>query len=137
MGAQRGKDLLLKVDVNGLGLFETVAGLRSKRISFGAEAVDVTDQGSSDQWRELLDGAGVKRANLSGSGIFKDATSDETVRSIFFEGRVRDWQVVVPGFGVISGPFMVTSLEYGGNYDAEVIYEIAMESAGTLTFATA
>ena len=134
MGAQKGKDLLLKVDASGAGLFETVAGLRSKRISFGAEAVDITDQGSAGQWRELLDGAGVKRANLAGSGIFKDASSDMAVRTLFFDGAVRDFQVVVPDFGTIEGPFMVTALEYGGNHDGEVVYEIAMESAGRLSF---
>ncbi|WP_420392566.1 phage major tail protein, TP901-1 family [Acuticoccus sp.] len=135
MGAQKGKDLLLKVDDSGAGSFVTVAGLRSKRISFGAEAVDVTDQGSAGQWRELLDGAGVRRANLAGSGIFKDAASDGAVRAIFFTGAVRNWQVIVPDFGTIAGPFQVTALEYGGNHDGEVVYEIAMESAGELTFA--
>ena len=134
MGAQKGKDLLLKVDQTGSGSYVTVAGLRSKRISFGAEAVDVTDQGSAGQWRELLDGAGVKRANLAGSGIFKDAASDGVVRTIFFNGSVRDWQVVVPDFGTIAGPFQVTALEYGGNHDGEVVYELAMESAGQLEF---
>lgn len=135
MSAQKGKDLLLKVDQNGAGSFLTVAGLRSKRISFGAEAVDVTDQASAGQWRELLDGAGVRRANLAGSGIFKDAGSDGVVRTLFFAGSVRNWQVVVPDFGTIAGPFQVTALEYGGNFDGEVVYEIAMESAGELTFA--
>jgi TP901-1 family phage major tail protein len=134
MAAQKGKDLLLKVD-NGSGTYVTVAGLRSKRISFGAETVDVTDQGSAGQWRELLDGAGVRRANLAGSGIFKDAAADGVVRAIFFNGTVRNWQVVVPDFGTIAGPFQVSSLEYGGNYDGEVVYELAMESAGELTFA--
>jgi len=36
MGAQKGKDLLLKMDVDNLGSFETVAGLRSRSISFNA-----------------------------------------------------------------------------------------------------
>ncbi|MCF3934458.1 phage major tail protein, TP901-1 family [Acuticoccus sp. M5D2P5] len=135
MGAQMGKDLLLKVDETGAGSFMTVAGLRSKRISFGADTIDVTDQASAGQWRELLDGAGVKRANLAGSGIFKDAGSDAIVRAIFFAGSVRNWQVVVPDFGAIEGPFQVTALEYGGNHDGEVVYEIAMESAGAISFA--
>lgn len=134
MAAQQGRDLLLKVDESGLGSFRTVAGLRSKRISFGAEAVDVTDQASAGQWRELLDLSGVKTANVAGSGIFKDESTDATVRTIFFEGRVRRWQVIVPSFGMIEGPFKVTALEYGGNYDGEVVYELALESAGELNF---
>ncbi|MEM8663855.1 MAG: phage major tail protein, TP901-1 family [Pseudomonadota bacterium] len=134
MAAQNGSDLLLKVDESGTGSFVTVAGLRSKRISFGAEAIDVTDQSSAGQWRELLAGGGVKRANLAGSGIFKDASSDVTVRSIFFSGTIRNWQIVLPDFGTIEGAFQVTALEYGGNYDGEVVYDIAMESAGQLAF---
>ncbi|MEM7695008.1 MAG: phage major tail protein, TP901-1 family [Pseudomonadota bacterium] len=134
MAAQMGKDLLLKVDETGAGAFVTVAGLRSRRISFGADAVDVTDQGSAGQWRELLDGAGVKKANVAGSGIFKDQDSDGTVRAIFFSGTVRNWQIFVPDFGTIEGPFQVTALEYGGNYDAEVVFDLALESAGQLTF---
>jgi TP901-1 family phage major tail protein len=135
MGAQNGRDLLLKVDETGVGSFVTVAGLRSKRISFGAASVDVTDQASAGQWRELLDGAGVKTANVAGSGIFKDQSSDTTVRSLFFAGTVRRWQVVVPDFGTIEGPFQITALEYGGNHDGEIVYDIALESAGELTFA--
>ncbi|GAB5376179.1 MAG: phage major tail protein, TP901-1 family [Acuticoccus sp.] len=137
MAAQSGKDLLLKVDETGSGSFATVAGLRSKRISFGAAAIDVTDQASAGHWRELLDGAGVKMANIGGSGIFKDTAADATVRAIFFAGAVRDWQVVVPDFGTIEGPFQVTALEYGGNYDGEVVYELGLESAGAITFAAA
>lgn len=134
MAAQQGRDLLLKVDQTGGGAFATVGGLRSKRISFGADTIDVTDSASAGHWRELLDGGGVKRANVAGSGIFKDQTSDESVRAIFFAGAVRDWQIIVPDFGIVEGPFVVTALEYGGNHDGEVVYEIALESAGALAF---
>ena len=73
MGAQNGKDLLIKVDLTGDGQFETMAGLRATRVSFNAESVDVTTLESQGGWRELLSGAGVKSANISGSGVFKDA----------------------------------------------------------------
>jgi TP901-1 family phage major tail protein len=137
MGAQKGKDLLLKVDFTQTATFDTVAGMRSRRIAFNAEAVDITNADSAGRWRELLEGAGVRRAGISGSGIFKDAASDESVRSLFFDGGIRDWQVIVPDFGTISGPFQVTGLEYAGEHDGEVAYDIALESAGELTFAAA
>jgi len=78
MGAQKGKDLLVKID-GGAG-FVTVAGLRSRRIAFNAELVDITHAESVDRWRELLAGAGVRRAAISGRGLFKDAGSDALVR---------------------------------------------------------
>lgn len=132
MVAQKGRDLLLKID-NGAG-FATVAGLRSKRLSFNAALVDVTDAESAGRWRELLGGAGVQRAALSGSGIFKDQASDALVRSLFFAGTIAGWQVVIPDFGTVTGPFQIASLEYSGAHDGEVLLEIALESAGTLTF---
>ncbi|MBL4757367.1 MAG: phage major tail protein, TP901-1 family, partial [Rhizobiales bacterium] len=39
MAAQKGKDLLLKVDSDGVGTFTTIAGLRARSISFNAESV--------------------------------------------------------------------------------------------------
>ena len=87
------------------------------------------------RWRELLAGAGVKSASIRGQGIFKDAASDETVRGYFFSGTVRNWQVIIPDFGTVSGPFQITALEIGGRHDAEVTFELALESAGQLSFA--
>jgi TP901-1 family phage major tail protein len=137
MAAQKGKDLLLKIDSNGLGNFITVAGLRARRIAFNAETVDITDADSAGRWRELLAGSGVQRAAISGSGIFKDAASDAAVRIKFFDGAIDDWQFVVPDFGTIEGAFQITSLEYSGNHDGEVSFEIALESAGALSFTVA
>jgi TP901-1 family phage major tail protein len=135
MVAQKGKDLLLKID-NG-GSFVTVAGLRSKRIAFNSEAVDITDADSAGRWRELLAGAGVQRAAVSGSGIFKDAQSDALMRQRFFAGEIADWQLAVPDFGTVEGPFQITSLEYTGSHDGEVTFEMALESAGLVSFTVA
>ena len=132
MVAQKGRELLIKID-NGAG-FVTVAGLRSKRLSFNAQLVDVTDAESAGRWRELLAGAGVQRAALSGAGIFKDQASDALVRTLFFAGTIVAWQIVIPDFGTVEGPFQVAALDYSGAHDGEVVFEIALESAGLLTF---
>ncbi|MEO1205925.1 MAG: phage major tail protein, TP901-1 family [Pseudomonadota bacterium] len=135
MGAQKGKDLLLKVDQDGAGTFQTVAGLRSRTLSFNAESVDVTHAESAGQWRELLAGAGAKSARMTGAGVFKDAASDEIVRSTFFDGSIREWEVLVPDFGRVSGPFHIASFEFTGRHDGELTFELALESAGALSFA--
>jgi len=134
MGAQNGKDLLIKLDMTGSGQFETIAGLRASRISFNAESVDVTSLESQGGWRELLGGAGVKSASISGSGVFKDATTDERARQIFFDAEVPAFQVVIPDFGIVEGAFQVTSIEYAGSHNGEATYELSMASAGVLTF---
>lgn len=133
MTARKGKDLLIKIDDGGS--FVTIAGLRARRLAFNAESVDITDAESSGRWRELLGGAGVQRAALSGGGLFKDQASDALARSVFFASEIRDWQVVIPGFGTVTGPFQIVALEYAGRHDGEMTFEIAMESAGQLQFA--
>lgn len=134
MAAQRGKDLLLKAD-DGTGTMVTLAGLRARALSLNAETVDITHAESAGRWRELLDGAGVKRATLTGAGIFKDAASDALARQLFFDGILRSWQVLVPDFGTITGLFQITKLDYRGEHNGELSFEITLESAGALAFA--
>ncbi len=135
MAAQKGKDLLVKI-ADGAG-FTTVAGLRSRQLRFNAETVDVTHAESAGRWRELLGGTCVKRASVSGSGLFRDEASDALMRQVFFDGAVRDFQIVVPDFGTVAGPFQITALEFAGNHNGEVTYDMALESAGALAFTAA
>ena len=134
MAVQNGKDLLLKVDLTGDGQFETVAGLRATRISFNAETVDVTSLESAGGWRELLAGAGVRSAQVSGAGVFRDAGTDERARQIFFDGEMPAFQVILPDFGVVEGPFQITAIEYAGSFNGEATYELSLASAGALSF---
>lgn len=134
MGAQNGKDLLVKIDMTGGGSFQTIAGLRATRVSFNAESVDVTSLESQGGWRELLAGAGVKSAAISGSGVFRDEGTDERARQLFFDGETPDFQVVIPDFGIVEGPFQITAIEYAGSHNGEATYEMSMASAGALNF---
>ena len=135
MTAQKGKDLLVKI-AGGSG-YTTVAGLRTRRLAFNAETVDITHAESTNRWRELLDGAGIKRASVSGRGLFKDATSDALMRQAFFDGSVVCHQIIIPDFGTVQGPFQITSLEIAGEHNGEVTYDMSLESAGELTFTEA
>ena len=138
MTAQRGKDLLIKIGNGGSPeTFASVAGLRSTALAFNARTVDITNAESANEWRELLAGAGVKSAQISGSGVFKDAMSDETIRAAFFAQTTPNWQIVIPSFGTVTGPFQVTALNYEGPYDGELKLALTLASAGALTFASA
>ncbi len=137
MAAQSGRDMLLKLDQTGSGSFVTVAGLRTRSLSLNAAAIDVTDAESAGRWRELLAGGGIKRAAVAGSGIFKDQASDAEIRSLFFAGTIRNWQLLLPDFGTIEGPFQIVALEFSGSHDGEVTFELALESAGALGFSAA
>ncbi len=134
MAVQNGKDLLIKVDMVGDGTFVTMAGLRAQRISLNAETVDVTSLESAGGWRELLGGAGVKSASVTGSGVFRDANTDGRARQIFFDAEMPRFQVIVPSFGIIDGKFQITSLDYSGTYNGEATFEMSLASAGALVF---
>jgi TP901-1 family phage major tail protein len=133
MAAQKGKDLLLKLD-DGAGGFTTVAGLRTRQLAFNAEMVDVTNADSAGRWRELLAGAGMRRASIAGAGVFRDAASDARMRTLFFDGTSPVLQVIVPDFGTVEGAFQITGLEYRGEHAGEVTFDMTLESAGPLTF---
>ena len=134
MAVQNGRDLLIKMDMTGDGQFETVAGLRASRLGFNAETVDVTSLESQGGWRELLGGAGVRSASVSGSGVFVDSATDDRARQIFFSGTVEMFQVIIPDFGIVEGPFQITAIEYAGSYNGEATYELSLASAGALSF---
>ena len=135
MAAQKGRDLLLKIDSTGGGVYITVAGLRANTLTFNSEVVDASSQDSTGAWKELLAGAGLKSAQIKGQGIFKNAASDASIRSYFFNGTIVNWQIVIPSFGTVTGPFQIASLDFGGKHDGEVTFDLSLVSAGLLTFA--
>lgn len=136
MAAQKGKALLLRI-ADGPGSFATIAGLRARSLTLEAGAVDITNADSAGAWRELLAGAGVRSVSLSGAGIFKDAASDELLRAAYFTEAIPEFQLVIPDFGTLTGPFQIRKIEYAGEHDGEVTFTIALDSAGAVAFAAA
>ena len=135
MAGQKGRDVLIKIgDGAESETFTTLAGIRAKTISLNAKSVDGTSGESPSAWRELIAGAGVKSASVSGAGVFKDAASDAAIQQIFFAQSTRNFQLVIPDFGVLSGPFLVESLDYSGDHDGEAAFAITLASAGAISF---
>ena len=146
MAAQKGLDMLLKMDISGTQT--TVGGLRSTSITMNDEAVDVTNKDSFGT-RTLLAGAGVNSISISGSGVFTDSPSEVAVRAAFnLQQNTTDgttdqtpafetFQFVIPDLGTYTGTFMIASIEYSGEFNGEVTYSMSFESAGYIAFAAA
>lgn len=138
MAGQAGRDVVVRVGDGGSPeSFDVVAGIRSRSIRLGARVVDATHADSAGAWRELKAGAGVKSVSVSGAGAFSDAASDARMRTAFFAGQAANMELEVAAFGVLSGPFVVAELIYGGAHDAEATFSVRLESAGAVTFAAA
>ena len=135
MSGQKGRDVLIKIgDGEDTEAFVTVAGIRAKTISLNAKTVDGTSGESPEAWRELIAGAGVKSASVSGAGVFKDAASDTLIQQAFFAQAVANFQLIIPDFGSLTGPFLVEALDYSGDHDGEAAFAITLASAGALSF---
>ncbi|MEM0984640.1 MAG: phage major tail protein, TP901-1 family [Pseudomonadota bacterium] len=133
MSGQKGRDVLIKIS-DGVGSYLTAAGIRTSRFNCSAADIDGTSMDSPDAWRELVDGAGVKTVRVQGDGVFKSTASDARLRTLFFDGRKDQFQLVIPGFGILEGPFQVTALGYGGTYGGEATFSLTLESAGAINF---
>jgi len=133
MSAQRGSEMLLKLK-NAAGAYVTVAGLRTKTLRLNARPVDVTDT-ASQGWKELLPGAGIRTAEVSGTGVFRDSESDALIRAAFFEQSAQACRFIIPGLGMIEGVFLITGLNYAGAYQGEAQFELSLMSAGVPEFA--
>ena len=146
MAAQKGLDVLMKIDISGTKT--TIGGLRSTSITLNEESVDVTNKDSLGN-RTLLAGAGVNTLSVSGSGVFTDSTAEVAVRTAFqaqqntTDGSTgqtaafESFQFIIPNLGTYTGNFQITSLEYAGEYNGEATYSMSFESAGYITFAAA
>lgn len=135
MAGQKGRDVLIKIgDGADPEVFTTVAGIRAKTISLNARSVDGTSGESAEAWRELIAGAGVKSASVSGSGVFKDAASDAAIQQAFFAQAAKSFQLLVPDFGVLQGRFLIEALDYSGDHDGEAAFAITLASAGVVSF---
>jgi TP901-1 family phage major tail protein len=136
MSGQKGRDVLIKIGDGGAPeTFVTVAGIRAKAISLNARPVDSTSGESPEAWRELIAGAGVKSASVRGAGVFKDAASDALIQQAFFAQAIRAFQLVIPDFGTLQGPFLIEALDYSGDHDGEAAFAITLASADALSFA--
>lgn len=133
MAAEKGKSFVLKVGNSATSeTFTTVGGMRSTSFSINNEEVDVTDKDST--WRELLENAGVRSASISGSGVFKDTASEETIRGYAAAGTIANYEIVFQSGDKWSGPFQISSLEWTGEYNGARQYSITLASAGEVTF---
>ena len=132
MAVQSGRDLLIKIDQTGDGQFVTIAGLRATRISFNTESVDVTSLESQGGWRELLSGAGVRSVSVSAAGLFTGSAAEVRIRNHALSGTIDQYELSFESGERMRGRFLVTRLDYAGDYNGERNYALSLESSGAV-----
>jgi len=130
MGAEKGSAFLLKVG-NGAEppVYATVAGMRTTQMSVNGEAVNVTSKDSGG-WRELLSGAGVRSVSVSASGIFTGSAAEVRVKANALAGLIDYYELSFESGERMRGRFLVSRLDYSGDYNGERNYALSLESSG-------
>ena len=130
MSAEKGSAFLLKVgDGAAPPVFATVAGMRTTQMSVNGEAVNVTSKDSGG-WRELLSGAGVRSVSVAASGIFTGSAAEARLRGNAIAGLLDDYELSFESGERMRGRFLVTRLDYAGDYNGERTYSLSLESSG-------
>ncbi len=135
MAIEKGSAFLLKVgDGAATPAFTTVAGLRTTQLQVSAESVVVTNNGSGG-WRELLSGAGVRSVSLSGSGVFTGSAAEARLKATALAGTLDDYRVSFESGEMLTGRFLITRLDYAGDFNGERTYTLVLESSGAVVAA--
>ncbi len=135
MAVEKGSAFLLKVGDGGSPLaYATVAGLRTTQLSVNGEMVAITSKDSGG-WRELLSGAGVRSVSVSGAGVFTGSAAEARVKSNALSGALDDYRLAFESGDTMTGRFLVTRLDYAGDYNGERSYTLSLESSGAVVSA--
>lgn len=130
MAAEKGSAFLLKIGNGGNPpLFATVTGMRTTQMSVNGEAVNVTSK-DSGAWRELLSGAGVRSVSVAAGGIFTGSAAEGRVKTNALSGLLDDYELSFESGERMRGRFLVTRLDYSGDYNGERNYTLSLESSG-------
>jgi TP901-1 family phage major tail protein len=132
MTIEKGSAFLLKVgDGSASPVFATVAGLRTTQLSINGDSVVVTNKGSGG-WRELLSGAGVRSVSVSGAGVFTGSVAEQRIKANALAGLLDDYELCFESGERLRGRFLVTRLDYAGDFNGERNYTLALESSGAV-----
>jgi len=135
MAVEKGSAFLLKVgDGAAVPAYATVAGMRTTQLSINGEAVVVTHKGSGG-WRDLLSGAGVRSVSVSAAGVFTGSAPETRVKNNALAGVIDDYRLSFESGETLTGRFLVTRLDYAGDFNGERSYTVNLESSGPVVAA--
>lgn len=130
MPAEKGSAFLLKVgDGAEPPSYATVAGMRTTQLSINGEPVNVTSKDSGG-WRDLLSGAGVRSVSVAASGLFTGSAAEARLKANALGGTLDAYELSFEGGERLRGRFLVTRLDYSGDYNGERNYSLSLESSG-------
>jgi TP901-1 family phage major tail protein len=135
MPIERGSAFLLKIgDGQSPPNYATVAGLRTTQLTIAGDMVAITSKDSGG-WRELLSAAGTRTVSVSGAGVFT-GSAETRLTGNALAGTIDDYRLTFESGDSLSGRFLLTRLDYAGDYNGERSYTLSLESSGAVVAGT-
>jgi predicted secreted protein len=124
-----GRDFLLLVN-DGLS-YARVEAQRSTSVAITSDAVDSTTKG--DNWRDILQGAGINSAQVALSGVASNSPMCMLLLSKKIAREHIDCRIDDTVGAFLVGTFKIVSIAASGTHNGEETYDITLESSNAVT----
>ena len=118
------------------GDFGSVAGLQAKSLNINSAEIDITS-GSTDEWRTLLEGRGVRSFDVSGNGVLDDGALAKKLEARSVDNSITWFRIKsdeLPNRSY-TGKFKISSFNITGEHDGAILFDMSLMSSGALTIA--
>lgn len=137
--SRNGREMIIRrPDPGNAGQFLNVCGVlaTSFQITNAANETVKIDCQNRENAPSVTRTAGRQDRAFSGSGTFEDEENGRVVALAAENNEVlTGYQVYVPGFGVWTGDWLVTSFQFTGNADDPLAFSFDVAQAGKPAFA--
>ena len=72
---------------------------------------------------------------MSGAGVFTGSAAEARVKASALSGGLDDYRLTFEGGETMTGRFLVTRLDYAGDFNGERSYTLSLESSGVVVSA--
>ena len=138
MTIQKGSDVRIALgDGASPEAFTNIGGDQNATVRFNDEEADFTNKGSTNLWRERMDGGTIRDVEIQCELVLLEDTSlDTIVAALFGTGsRHQSMRAVVPGFANIDcAAWHISEMSMGGSLNEAASCSFTARSAGAVTF---
>ncbi len=135
MAAQRGRLMLIYLG-SSVDSANLLGGLKTTTFTMNNQVIDVSTKDTAG-WRELLEDGSLKFFSIAGDGIFKDSSSDETIRGYVFNNTLNPFTFAFPNGDTVTGTFQITNYQRKGDVEGAEMYSLTLESTGIPVYTAA
>lgn len=119
--------------------FEKIGGCQEKTFERTATEIEITSDSSGEN-RELLDGHGIRSAQITFNGFTRDSALHKSLETNWASQKLRWFRLVeqdnANGAGrTHTGKFKITSFSNTGTQDGAITFNITLMSSGPITTA--